>query len=238
MKLPVLLHPVFDVTIPSTKHKIKIRPLLVKEEKILLMAKQSGTNADIYQAIHQIVTNCIVDADVKPDKFTLFDLEYVFLKLRAVSISNVVKVIYKDVEDKKDYPFDVDLDKLKVKFPEKTDHKIALGPDKGFVMQYPKAGLYGSEIFSKEGVTEEEVIEALVTACVESYFDGENVYKFSDNKKEDIKSFIENLDIETYNKIKEYVADLPHLHYQIKYTNSLGNERTIEMNTLSDFFTL
>lgn len=212
--------------------------MTVREEKILLMAKTSGTNTDIYQAIKQVVGNCLAHLDTDITKFTLFDLEYVFLKLRAVSISNVVKVIYKDAEDKKDYPFDIDLDKIEVKFPESQSLKLPTGPDKGFQMRYPLSNLYNSEVFNKPDAAEADLIEELVINCIDSYFEGENIYKMHDNKKADIVAFVESLDVTTYNKIKEWVSSLPKLFYEIKYTNSLNNERTIELSTLSDFFTL
>jgi len=237
MKLPKISHPLFDIVIPSTKKKIKLRPMLVKEEKILLMAKVANTNAEIYQAIKQVVNNCIAQTDVDINKFTLFDLEYIFLKLRAISISNKVQVTYKDTEDNKDYPFDIDLDKLEVKFPEEFSLKLPLGPNKGFTMKYPLADLYNSEVFNNPESNSETIIEELIINCIDSYFEDESVYKFSDNKKEDIKEFIDNLNIETYNKIKEFITKLPKLFYEIKYKNSLGHDKTIEMNTLSDFFT-
>ena len=237
-KLPTIDHPLFDVNVPSTKKKIKIRPMLVKEEKLLLMAKVSGTNADIYKAIKQVVNNCLAQTDIDVNKLTLFDLEYIFLKLRATSVSNVVKVIYKDAEDNKDYPFDIDLDKLEVKFPEDTSLKVATGTAKGFVMKYPLADLYNSDAFNKSDAPEATLIDELILNCIDSYFDGETVYKFSDNKKDDVKTFVDNLDLTSYNKIRDFVSNLPRLFYSIKYKNSLDHDRTSEMNTLSDFFTL
>lgn len=235
-KLPVLVHPLFDVIIPSTKKVIKLRPMLVKEEKILLIAKESGTNKDIYQAIKQIVHNCLSGTNYPVDKLTLFDLEFIFLKLRAISVSNVVKVIYKDAEDKNDYPFEVKLDDLEVKFSDKYLEKIATAADAGFVCKYPTAEIYASPIFANAEAKEVDLVEELVIHSVESYFQGETIFKFSENKKEDIKAFIENLPISVYDKLKENVLELPKLHYEFKYKNALGNDRVITMSSLSDFF--
>lgn len=218
--------------------------MLVKEEKILLMAKVDGSNGSIYNAIRQIVEACVIPESLHlplvprtfVDKFTLFDLEYVFLKIRAQSVSNVQKVVYRDAEDKKDYPFEVNLDELKIKWPDKSEHTIALGTN-GFTMKYPSASLYASPLFSNPNAKEEELVEELIIACIDSYFDGDKVYKFADNKKDDIKGFINSLEVSAYNKLKDWVANLPRLHYELTYTNSLGNERKIEMSTLSDFFT-
>ena len=104
------------------------------------------------------------------------------------------KVVYRDAEDKKDYPFEVNLDELKIKWPEKSDHTIVLGTN-GFTMKYPNASLYASPLFSNPNAKEEELVEELIIACIDSYFDGDKVYKFADNKKDDIKGFINSLEV-------------------------------------------
>jgi hypothetical protein len=236
-KLPKLEHPVFDVIVPSSNKKIKIRPMLVKEEKILLMAKTSGEIKDIYNAMRQVVNNCFAAADVDIDKFTIFDLEYVFLRLRAISESNIVKVTYKDPEDGKDYPFEVDLNKLEVKFPEHKTKHIKLDDDRGFEVKYPLTTFYQSPIFLDKNVKLEDMIEELIIHSIQSYFDGDKVYLFSETKRPEIKEFMENLDLKTYESLRDYVANLPRLSYELKYTNSNGKEVVVEMKTLADFFT-
>jgi hypothetical protein len=106
--LPKIEHPTFKIKIPSTEKTHSFRPFLVKEEKILLMAKESKSTSDILSAIRQIVINCSVDEKFDIDKLALFDLEYIFLKLRSISVDNVVKVAYRDNEDSKLYYFEVD----------------------------------------------------------------------------------------------------------------------------------
>jgi hypothetical protein len=237
-KLPELFHPTTDVIIPSTKMKTKIRPMLVKEEKILLMAKLSDTGADIYNAIKQICQNCLVNDDVKIDDLTLFDLEYLFLKIRAISVSDKVNLTFIDKEDSKEYSFEVDLNKVEVNLDEAKDNKIELGPDEGFVMQFPKASFYNSELFKKKEVTDTDVMDELIKASIQMYFQGDKVYNFNENTQEEIKKFLDNMDIKTYNKLQDYVANLPSLKHELKYTNSLGHEREIVLSTLNDFFTL
>ena len=98
MALPKIQHPLFDCVVPSTNKKIKIRPMLVKEEKILLMAKQANDRSDQINALKQVVNNCIAET-LDIDNLALFDLEYIFTKIRAASVSNTVKLSYKDNED-------------------------------------------------------------------------------------------------------------------------------------------
>lgn len=237
MRLPTIDHPVFDVTIPSIKKKVKIRPMLVKEEKILLMAKEGSNPYEIFQAIKQVVNNCIITGDFDSNKLTLFDLEYMFLRIRSVSVGNIVKVSYRD-EDGKDYPFDIDLEKIEVKFPENQDMMIKTGETSGFKMKYPLATIYATEAFTSGTATEQELIDELIVNSMDDYFEGENVWRLAQQPRNEIKEFIDGLDIATYNKIREFVASLPSLYYEVKYTNSNGKEQLIKLTTLTDFFIL
>ena len=239
MKLPTIQHPIFELTIPSTKKKIKVRPMLVKEEKILLMAKEGQAFNEIQLAIKQVVNNCILNADFDINGLTLFDIEYMFIRLRAISIDSKAKVAYKDGEDETVYDFEVDLNNIEVKFPEKIDKNIVMGTDSGILMKWPEARLYENEVFLT-AENEEQIFEELVINCIEKYYEGDKVYPMNDIEggKPKIKEFVDNLDIATFNKIREFFSNLPSVYHEITYTNSKGNERKIVMNSLSDFFTL
>ena len=114
-------YPIYTIEIPSTKQKARFRPFLVKEEKLLLMAKESENSADILTAVKQIVNNCAIDPNFDVDKLAVFDLELIFIKLRAFSVDNIIKVAYKDLEDEKIYNFDIKLDEVSVIFPENNE---------------------------------------------------------------------------------------------------------------------
>jgi len=107
--LPKLNHPIHNIEVPSLKKKKNFRPFLVKEEKILLMAKESDDSNDILVAVKQIVNNCSLDPDFNIDDLALFDLEYIFLQLRAVSVDDILTVSYRDNQDEKIYDFDIKL---------------------------------------------------------------------------------------------------------------------------------
>lgn len=236
MALPKLTHPMFDVVIPSSKKKIKIRPMLVKEEKILLMAKTSDDPSDILSAVKQVVNNCIVDSDVDVEKLALFDVEYIFIKIRSYSVSNVSKVSYRDNEDNKVYDFDVDLDKVEVVFPEKTDTNFAINDTMGIIMKYPQASLYSDKEFLNSSA--EQVLDNLILNCVDKIYDGDTMLDPKTFPKEELKEFIENIDVNSYDKLRKFFNSLPTLQYKISYKNEMGNERNIELNSLTDFFTL
>lgn len=236
MALPKISHPMFDVIIPSTKTKIKIRPMLVKEEKILLMAKNGEEETEILSAVKQVVNNCIVTDGVDVDKLALFDVEYLFVKIRAVSVSNVSKVSYKDNDDEKVYDFEIDLDAVEVKFPDKTEKNIAISDTSGIIMKYPEAALYSDTEFLK--LPAEQIIDSLILHCVDKIYDGDEMYDPKTFKMSELNDFIEQLDVNTYDKLRQFFTNIPSLYYQIEYTNLNGNKREITLTALTDFFTL
>ena len=233
MALPKVDKPLFDLFVPSQNRTVKYRPFVVKEEKILLIAQQSGSEKDIVLAIKQVLQNCAQDPTFDVDDLATFDLEYMFLKLRARSVNNVISVSYRDLEDDKIYDFEVDLDKVDITMPEKVTNKIKVSDDVGIIMKYPSVNILDD---APENVPAAEVVEYLVRSCIDQIYDAENVYPIKEHTEEEVTEFIDDLDIEAFNKIREFFDNLPQMRYDIHYTNSQGNERTIELTTLSDFF--
>lgn len=237
MPLPKIEHPLFELTVPSTKQKIKVRQMLVKEEKILLMAKEANTDKDIMLAIKQVVNNCI-QTPLDINKLTIFDLEYLFIKLRALSIDNIVKVSYRDGEDQKIYDFEIDLNSIEVKWPDNSNSVVMMGENKGIELAWPTLAVYSDQDFfaAVESGNEDAVFDEMVAHCFKNYFEEDKFIK-PENKKE-LKEFIDSLDIKTYNKIREFFAELPTIYHELKYVNSNGNEQVIKLSSLNDFFTL
>lgn len=233
MALPKFNHPMFDVVIPSTNKTSKYRPMLVREEKILLMAKTGEDKDDMLNAIKQVVTNCLVDT-IDIDKLAVFDIEFLFLKIRAVSVNNIAKISFTDSEDKKDYPFEIDLSKVEVKFSEQNK-TISVSDGFGISMRYPEASIYSDKEFFK---SEPNVItDELIIRCIDKIYFHDDVYDFNASTREEKVEYINTIDINTYEKMREFLRNLPALHYEIKYTNSLGTERNIVLSSLTDFFT-
>lgn len=234
-KLPVVQHPIFNINVPSLKKEYKFRPFLVKEEKLLLMAKESQSETDIFTAIKQIVQNCSLDPKLDVDKLAIFDLEYIFLRLRSISVDNIVKINFKDFEDAKVYEFDVNIDEISVIFPEKTENTVKINSKTGIIMKYPSASLYGDKDFLN---LEKDHLFELIVRCVDKIYDGEEVYEAKNFNKKDIESFLENLSVKVFEQVQAFLTSSPKLEYIINYKNSLGNDRKIVLNKLSDFFSL
>lgn len=234
MALPITKHPLFPVKVPSSGETVKVRPMLVKEEKILLMAKETQDYRQFLLAAKQIVQNCIGEG-VDVDKLKIFDIEYLFLQIRANSVDNIVKVAYEDTEDEKEYSFEIELDKVEVQMPTEPNFFIQLTETTGITMKWPDAAVYSDERYEKFELEDDALLSFLVD-CMDTYVDGDTVTVIRNEKFDDVKAFVENLDIKTYGKLTEFIANIPKLYHEIKYTNSKGSERVIKLQTLLDFF--
>ena len=231
MSLPKIKHPLMDVVVPSTNKSVRLRPMLVKEEKILLIAKQSGDSADILKAMYQIVNNCLQDVDLST--LTTFDLELLYLRLRAFSVNNVVKQSYRDEEDDKIYNIEVNLDDVKMEKPEKTLPVVQVNDDLTIAMAYPKASLYADDNFL---LHPEEFESNLARACIGNVYQGDKAVDIKNVSVAEFTEFVDELPINAFNKIKEFTKGLPAFTHTIEYTNSKGTVRTIKLQSVVDFF--
>jgi hypothetical protein len=234
MALPKIQTPVFDIVIPSLNKPIEFRPFLVKEEKILLMARQSDDERDMVKAIIQIINNCAI-GDINVKDLTMVDIEYLFLKLRAKSVNNIVEVVYIDGEDEKEYKFEIDLDKVEVTQEKRVDNNIKFDNGYGVVMRHPSASIVDN---MKQFNDEMEILDFFIRNSIVEIYDEDNVYPVSEQTEQEVKEFIDDLDIQSFEKIREYLDSAPTLNYVIKYTNSLNVEKEIVLDTLRDFFIL
>jgi len=236
MALPKISYPTLSITLPSDKKSYNFRPMLVKEEKLLLMAKVSEESTDILAAVKQVVNNCCLDPTFDIDKIPLYTLEYIFVRLRGFSIGDSIKVSYRDLEDQKVYDFEVDLKKVEIKYPEAIEDKVAITPTSGLVLQYPPASIYSDKTFLKsEG---DESFYRLIVRCISQIYDGDSVFEGKDFSEDDLLEFLEMMDIKSFEKVRDFMSNLPSLYYKITYKNANDKEKVIELTTLSDFFTL
>lgn len=234
MALPKIKSPVFEIVIPTINQPVDFRPFLVKEEKILLMA-QAGNDRDVVKSIKQIINNCCLNEDLNIDDLSIVDIEYIFIKLRARSVNNIVNVNYTDNEDSKDYKFEVNLNEVEVTKQKEVSNKIQVNDEIGIIMSYPTASIIDQMGEFKD---EMEVLNFFISKCMKEIYDEKEVYVVSEYSDSELKEFIDNLDIKTFEKIREFFDASPKLNYVIEYKNSLGNDRKIVLDTLRDFFIL
>jgi hypothetical protein len=218
----------------STGKELKFRPYLVKEEKILMGAKESKQVKDIFMAIKTVLSACCLEKHFDVDSLPLFDLESLFLRLRAISVNNVETVIITDDEDKEQYLSQMDFNAVKVTFPEpRIDSIIKVGPSLAIQMKYPSAAIYdesNAEIMKK--INSGEIFD-LILECIDKIFDGDTLLKYN---KEQLIEFLDSLDIPTYKKIKDFLLNMPRIEHRIDYKNSLGHDRFVIFKSIVDFF--
>jgi hypothetical protein len=231
MSLPRIDQPLFNLTIPSTKEKIRVRPFLVKDEKILLIALESNDQIQILTSIQQIVQNC-VQGNVDVTELPTFDLEYLFVRLRNISVGNVVKLSFKDTDTEEQINFELDLEEVNVKFPDNPSNIIDIDSTYKLQMKYPSFTTI-SKIGSADMNTDNSF--KFIIECIDKLFTDEEVWVLADSTDDEKTAFLEGLSIETFKKINQFFEDAPKLTHTIEYKTKDGTkERTLQ--GLTDFF--
>jgi hypothetical protein len=230
MQLPKIQTPIFNIEIPSTKKTKKFRPFLVKEEKILLLAQQ-GNDSDLLDAITQIINNCCLE-DLNISSLASFDLEYIFLKLRARSVNNLVELKYRDKEDDKIYTFEVDLDNVDIIYDLNHTNKIKINDQYTILMKYPGIDL-PDQI---KMVSQDDVFYKMIVNCIDKVYNDNEIFKMNEYSFEEAKNFIDNLDVPTFEKIQHFFNTMPKLLHRLEYVNANGTPRVIDIQGIKDFF--
>lgn len=238
MPLPKLKHPTFTVTIPSLNKKVKMRPFTVKEEKILLLAKSDTSEAKlevILDAIRQLLTNCILDETIDVDALTLFDFEYLFVKLRASSVDDTVEFMVKDEHDVQ-IPITIDLNQVELKGDTKSN-VVDLGSGVFATLSHIK--MRDLETIGKEVSSDDfGALVTLLKLTLVNVYDDEKVYTLGDDFDEtELAGFVEQLSSKARNAIVAFYENAPRLTYTATYKNSKGEERSVTLTGLTDFFT-
>ena len=227
MTLPVINTPTYELEIPSTKEKLTYRPFLVKEEKILLLAMEEEENAHLNKALKQVVHNCTFQK-IDVGKLPLFDLEYIFLRIRAKSVGEVAKIQVLCEDDGETYvPVEIDLESIEVEFQEDHSTKIELTEEIGIEMGYPTFEFLNF----KADETEVNQLFDIIGSSIERVYEGETVYEKADFSKKDLKVFLESLTSEQFLKVQKFFETMPRLRHKLEVTNPKTkkvNEITLE----------
>ena len=236
MALPKLTTPTYELEIPSTDEKIKYRPFLVKEEKILMMALESKKSADIVQAVQDIVAECTFNK-VNISSMPMFDVEYIFLQIRSKSVGEVSKLRILSPDDGKTYAsVDLDLNEVKVQVGDDHTNKIELGNGMGIIMRYPTI-----DSFSKMGIQDinaDNMLEVIGGCILQIYEEeGKKVYDPKDQTKKELTDFIEQLTTEQFKHIQKFFDTMPKLKHEITIKNpKTKKESKVTLTGLNDFF--
>jgi len=234
MALPKMDLPTYELEVPSTKKKIKFRPFLVKEEKILLMALETDDEKNIKNAVFELLKACI-STRIKLENLASFDLEYIFLNIRAVSVGEIVQMNITCQDDEKtQVKYNLNLTDVNVIFPKGHDSKIMLTDTLGVIMKYPSFDGFIQGQFTDN--KEFDVIK-VIAESIDQIFEGEEVYDESTTSKKEFVQFVEGLTTPQLEKIQEFFETAPRLEHSFKVTNpSTGKESDYTLRGLASFF--
>ena len=230
MALPKLITPTYELEVPSTDEKIQYRPFLVKEEKILLLAMESGENKDIVQAVKDIVTECTF-GKLNLGTMPMFDVEYIFLNIRAKSVGEISKLSLLCPDDKKTYAkVDVNLNEVQVQVGEDHTNKIELTDDMGIIMTYPTIDSFDD--MGVQTIKASNMLEIIGKCILQIYEEkGEKVYEAKDQTEKELTEFIEQMNTGQFQKLQQFFDTMPKLKHTIKVKNP-----KVTLQGLNDFF--
>ncbi len=239
MSLPKLNVPVYETVLPSTEKVIKYRPFLVKEEKVLLTAMEDGKNDTMMNAVKQVLKNCI-QSPLDLDKLPTFDLEFLFLRLRAKSVGEEVTIGLKpwgcpqnDGElCAKSTEVKINLEEVKVVKDKEHNSKIMLDDNVGIKMRYPDISKMDLEIKN-----DLDTGMKLIRESVDMIFTSEETYERDTISETELNDFIDSLNTEQFGKIREFFDTMPQLKHTAKYTcSTCGEEKETTITGLNSFF--
>ena len=242
--LPKIDVPIYNVKLLSTGKSLRFRPFTVKEEKLFLMANEDEDLTTVVDTIKQILNNCILD-EFQIDSLPLFDIEHLFLNIRARSIGEVVNLKYKcnndvlDEETKEEKKCNnvvqIDLNVLEIQ-PEKQEghtNKIEITEKLGVVMKYPNF-----ETLKKfKDATEADSIIKMTVNCIDYVYDADKIYYAKDSQEEDLIEFIESMQSKDLERIKNFFDTMPKIKKDVDFKcNKCGHEEKIEIEGIQNFF--
>ena len=237
MALPKMSVPRYTVELPSSGEKLNMRPYLVKEEKVLMIALESNAPEQITEAVRSIIRSCYELQSL--DELTIFDIEFLFLQLRAKSVGEEMKIQIKCKGDECTTmnPLSINIDDIKVTKPNDSDGVILFGDENGVgvKMRYPSVDVIAK--INPEHFNSVEGIMDLVVDCIESIFDNDNVYSAKTEKRVDLVEFIEGLNSEQFKLVQAFFQDTPSVSYTTNFVCmkcKLDNE--VELKGLNSFF--
>ena len=240
MPLPTIATPTYELILPSTGKKIKYRPFLVKEEKILILALESQDQSEITNAVKDVLKKCIMTRGIKVDSLPTFDIEYIFLNIRAKSIGESIKVVVKCPDDGvTEVPVTIYVDEIEVSKPEGHTTDIVLDKTMTLRMKYPSLSQFIESNFDVS-MTPEETVEKtfkVIADCMDTVFTAEDAWEAKDYTAKERLAFIEQLNSKQYKDVERFFSTMPKLSHSVEVENpNTGVKNTVLLEGLADFF--
>ena len=240
MPLPTIETPTYELKLPSSNKKIKYRPFLVKEEKILILALESKNQNDITNAVTDVLKKCILTRGVKVDDLPTFDIEYLFLNIRAKSIGEDIKLTVTCPDDgETKVPVTIYVDEIKVIRPKDHNIDIVLDDKMSLRMKYPSLNQFIESNFDTDDEAETMVDKTfrVVADCMDTIFDGEDAWEAKDYSSQERLDFVQQLNSQQYKKVENFFSTMPKLSHTIEVVNPNTKEKgSVVLEGLADFF--
>ena len=238
MPLPKISTPTYELVLPSSNKKIKYRPFLVKEEKILKLAMESQDTSTVAQAVKDVLSTCILSRGIKVDKLSTFDIEYLFLNIRGKSVGEAIEVMVTCPDDgKTQVPTSINIDEIKVNIDKEHSKDIKLDDQYSLRMRYPSMSEFIKNNFSTPSdVTVDDTFD-LIASCVDQVYSEEESWASADCTQKELSQFVESLNSNQFKMIEKFFETMPKLSHTVKITNpNTKKDCEVVLEGLQNFF--
>jgi|TARA_B100001989_G_scaffold165080_1_gene118699 citrate lyase gamma subunit len=238
MPLPTISTPTYELTLPSSDKKIKYRPFLVKEEKILIIAMESQDTKQIARSIKDVLSKCILSRGIKVEKLSTFDIEYLFLNVRGKSVGEHIEVMVTCPDDgKTQVPMSIDIDSIKIQKSDEHKRDIKLDDTYTLRMKYPSINEFTKTNFGAvEDVKVDDTFE-LIASCIDQVYSEEESWSHQECTKKELSDFIESLNSNQFKMVEKFFETMPKLSHTVKVINpNTKVESEIKLEGLQSFF--
>ncbi len=238
MPLPKIATPTYELVLPSSSRKIKFRPFLVKEEKILILAMESQDSKQIANAVKDVISHCILTRGIKVEKLSTFDIEYLFLNIRGKSVGEDIEVMITCPDDgKTQVPASINIDSIKVITSDEHEKDIKLDEQYTLRMKYPSLNEFIKTNFAAtDNVNVDDTFD-LIASCIDQVYNEEESWTGADCTKKELKDFLEQLDSKQFKMVEKFFETMPKLSHTVKVTNpNTKKECEIKLEGLQNFF--
>ena len=237
MPLPTISTPTYELVLPSSNRKIKYRPFLVKEEKILIIALESQDQKQIATAVKSILSTCILTKGIKVDKLSTFDIEYLFLNVRGKSVGEQIEVMVTCPDDEKtQVPTSINIDSIKVQKNEEHSTDIKLDETYTLKMRYPSLNEFIKSNFAAGDINVNDTFD-LIASCIDQIYSDEESWTQEDCTSKELVEFLDSLNSSQFKQIEKFFDTMPKLSHKVKVTNpNTKVESEIVIEGLQSFF--
>ena len=238
MPLPKISAPTYELVLPSSNKKIRYRPFLVREEKILIMALESEDTKQITEAIKTVLHNCIITRGIKVDKLSTFDIEYLFLNVRGKSVGETVEVNITCPDDSQTkVPVEIDIDAIKIQKNPKHTNIIKLDDNLSVQMNYPSLDQFIETNFDTSNNSQVDESLNVIMSCIKQVYNEEESWDATDCTKKELRDFVESMNSKQFKEVENFFETKPKLSHKVKVMNpNTKVESEVVIEGLASFF--